>query len=221
MELDFHVKNVDYPLDHVKTELPDDQFVVLEKLCWHIGRRFRERRAQREQAKESGQVPLAELQTVGSGTDDHVGDQESSASPAEETAPSAEVGAVGSSAEAAAADSPAEEDSTVQEHPNDSETTSLYSESSVSYRSEQSGFSDDYFSDSSDIFGLDIDEDNPECYPVVNVWTNLSEQLKEDEIPSPIEFAKQCKAITEYAVFVTFFASEVTSSCSLTYCAGF
>lgn len=32
-------------------------------------------------------------------------------------------------------------------------------------------------------------------------WLNLSEHLKEDEIPNPVEFVKQCEKITEYVIF--------------------
>ena len=67
--------------------------------------------------------------------------------------------------------------------------------SSFSYRSMSSGSS--YWSDDEhdDRF---TEDDERACQPVVEVWLDLAGQLKEGEIPSPLEFAEQYKELYAY-----------------------
>lgn len=48
------------------------------------------------------------------------------------------------------------------------------------------------------LLGID-DIENRDIIPVVDVWLDLAEHfLSEEDIPSPIEFAKQCETLSWY-----------------------
>ncbi len=50
-----------------------------------------------------------------------------------------------------------------------------------------------------DVFGLDYDSSRA-LVPVVDLWLDLPEQLEQEDIPSPMEFLKECRALSQYAV---------------------
>lgn len=52
-----------------------------------------------------------------------------------------------------------------------------------------------------DIFGLDIGE-REELFPIVKVWADVGTHFKDDDVPNPMEFAKQYDEIVRYVLRV-------------------
>ena len=73
----------------------------------------------------------------------------------------------------------------------------FYSEHSISLYG--SDWSEDEVDDL-DYFSL---EDERACQPVVQIWLDLAAQLKEDEIPNPLDFVEQHKPVTTHASYFT------------------
>ena len=84
------------------------------------------------------------------------------------------------------------------------EVSLFYSERSISL------YGSDWNEDEEDDLDYFSLEDERACQPVVQIWLDLAAQLKEDEIPNPLDFVEQHKALYAYA-FLSY--SSYTTRC--------
>ena len=68
----------------------------------------------------------------------------------------------------------------------------------------EGSFASDACSDQepTDIFGMNRDSRRA-MIPVVDCWLDLRAHLKEDEIPNPFTFIRQCRALSQYVSFLS------------------